>query len=151
MRSCGRVGSAWSFWSVVSTLATAMLLAMLRTLVVCFIGGLMIAAVISVFLIDSIVWTDCLHDNSHHTCGDALLFAAVSPVYSAMVGMVVYFLPLIVGAAFCWSCIGRLLSRSFRCLHLWYLMANCLFVSWPIPHGHHRGLAMTCIHFASAS
>jgi hypothetical protein len=38
------------------------------------------AAIISLFLIGGIVWTDCLHNNPNHKCGDALLFAAVSPV-----------------------------------------------------------------------
>jgi hypothetical protein len=100
-------------------LATAMLPAMLRTFLVFFIGGLlMTAAVVSLFLSGGIVWTDCLHDNPNHTCGDALLFAAVSPVYGVMIGMAVYFLPLIVGAAL--AAFGR---AVFRCLPLWYMMA----------------------------
>jgi hypothetical protein len=45
-------------------LATAMLLAMLRTFLVFFIGGLlMTGAVVSLFLIGTTVWTDCLHAN----------------------------------------------------------------------------------------
>src|SRR5215470_12157239 len=59
----------------------------------------MTAAVISLFLIGGIVWLDCLHDNPNHTCGDALFFIAVSPFYGITIGMVVNFLPLIVGAA----------------------------------------------------
>jgi hypothetical protein len=100
-------------------LATAMLLAMLRTFLVFFIGGLlMTAAVVSLFLVGGIVWTDCLHDNPNRTCGDALLFAAVSPVYGVMIGMAVYFLPLIVAAAL--AVFGRVV---FRYLPLWYLLA----------------------------
>ena len=59
-----------------------MLIALFRTFLVFFVGGLlMTTAVISLFLIGGIVWLDCLHDNPNHTCGDALFFVAVSPFY----------------------------------------------------------------------
>jgi hypothetical protein len=75
-----------------------MLPAVLRTFLVFFVGGLLItAAVISLFLTSSIVWTDCLHDNPNHTCGDALLFAAVSPVYGVMSGWPCISCPLLLG------------------------------------------------------
>jgi hypothetical protein len=97
----------------------AMLLAMLRTYLVFFIGGLLTtAAAVSLLLIGGILWMDCVHDNPNHTCGDALLFVAVSPVYGVMIGMAVYFLPLIVGAAL--AVFGR---AVFRCVPLWYLIA----------------------------
>ena len=69
-----------------------MLIALFRTLLVFFVGGLlMTTAVISLFLIGGIVWLDCLHDNPNHTCRDALLFVAVSPFYGITIGMVVGF------------------------------------------------------------
>ena len=95
-----------------------MLIALFRTFLVFFIGGLfMTTAVISLFLIGGIVWLDCLHDNPNHTCGDALFFVAVSPFYGIIIGMLVNFLPLMVGAAL--AVLGR---AVFRYVPLWYLM-----------------------------
>jgi len=96
-----------------------MFIALFRTFLIFFVGGLlMTAAVISLFLIGGIVWLDCLHDNPNHTCGDALFFVAVSPFYGITIGMVVNFLPLIVGAAL--AVLGR---AVFRYVPLWYVMA----------------------------
>ena len=95
-----------------------MLIALFRTFLVFFVGGLlMTTAVISLFLIGGIVWLDCLHDNLNHTCGDALFFVAVSPFYGIIIGMVVNFPPLMVGAAL--AVLGR---AVFRYVPLWYLM-----------------------------
>ena len=95
-----------------------MLIALFRTFLVFFVGGLlMTTAVISLFLIGGIVWLDCLHDNPNHTCGDALNFVAVSPFYGIIIGMLVNFLPLMVGAAL--AVLGR---AVFRYVPLWYLM-----------------------------
>ena len=95
-----------------------MLIALFRTFLVFFVGGLlMTTAVISLFLIGGIVWLDCLHDNLNHTCGDALFFVAVSPFYGIIIGMLVNFLPLMVGAAL--AVLGR---AVFRYVPLWYLM-----------------------------
>jgi len=96
-----------------------MLIALFRTFLVFFVGGLlMTTAVISLFLIGGIVWLDCLHDDPNHTCGDALFFVAVSPFYGIIIGMLVNFLPLVVGAAL--AVLGR---AVFRYVPLWYLMA----------------------------
>ena len=95
-----------------------MLIALFRAFLVFFVGGLlMTTAVISLFLIGGIVWLDCLHDNPNHTCGDALFFVAVSPFYGIIIGMLVNFLPLMVGAAL--AVLGR---AVFRYVPLWYLM-----------------------------
>ena len=95
-----------------------MLIALFRTFLVFFVGGLlMTTAVISLFLIGGIVWLDCLHDNPNHSCGDALFFVAVSPFYGIIIGMLVNFLPLMVGAAL--AVLGR---AFFRYVPLWYLM-----------------------------
>jgi hypothetical protein len=90
-----------------------------RTFLIFFVGGLfMTAAVISLFLSGGIVWLDCLHDHPNHTCADALLFAAVSPLYGVIIGMAVNFMPLMVGAA-----LAVLARAVFRHVPLWYLMA----------------------------
>jgi hypothetical protein len=94
------------------------LIALFRTFLIFFVGGLlMTTAVISLFLIGGIVWLDCLHDNPNHTCGDALFFIAVSPFYGIIIGMVVNFLPLLVGAAL--AVLGR---AVFRYVPFWYVM-----------------------------
>jgi hypothetical protein len=102
-----------------------LLIALFRTFLIFFVGGLlMTTAVISLFLIGGIVWLDCLHDNPNHTCGDALFFIAVSPLYGITIGMVVNFLPLTVGAAL--AVLGR---AVFRYLPLWYvatILAACV-------------------------
>src|SRR5215475_12298032 len=50
---------------VVPTLETAMLIAIFRTFLVFFLGGLLIATVvITVVLIGRTVWLDCFHDNA---------------------------------------------------------------------------------------
>jgi hypothetical protein len=96
-----------------------LMIALFRTFLIFFVGGLlMTTAVISLFLIGGIVWLDCLHDNPNHPCGDALFFIAISPFYGITIGMVVNFLPLIVGAAL--AVLGR---AVFRYVPLWYLMA----------------------------
>lgn len=93
---------------------------LLRTFLIFFIGGLlMTTAVISLVLDGGIVWLDCLHDNSNHTCADALLFVVVSPFYGITIGMAVGFLPLLVGATL--AVLGRVI---FRHLPLWYVMAT---------------------------
>src|SRR5215469_17586744 len=95
-----------------------MFIALFRTFLIFFVGGLlMTTAAISLFLIGGIIWLDCLHDNPNHTCGDALFFVAVSPFYGLIIGMVVNFLPLIVGAAM--AVLGR---AVFRYVPLWYVM-----------------------------
>jgi hypothetical protein len=100
-------------------LGTTMLLAMLRTFLVFLLGGLLIAtAVITLFLIGQTVWLDCLHDNSTLTCGDALLFVVVSPVYGIGIAMALYFLPIIVGTAL--AVLGRAILGY---VPLWYVMA----------------------------
>ena len=96
-----------------------MLIALFRTFLIFFLGELlMTTAVISLLLISGIIWLDCLHDNPNHTCGDALFFVAVSPFYDITIGMLVNFLPLIVGAAL--AVLGR---AVFRYVPLWYVMA----------------------------
>ena len=73
---------------LVPTSGTAMLLAMFRTFLVFFLGGLLVATVgITLILIGQIVWLDCLHDSPARTCGDALLFVVVSPVYGIGIAM----------------------------------------------------------------
>ena len=95
-----------------------MLIALFRTFLIFFLGGLlMTTAVISLFLIGGIVWLDCLHDDPNHTCGDALFFIVMSPFYGIIIGMMVNFLPLIVGAAL--AVLGR---AVFRYVPLWYVM-----------------------------
>jgi hypothetical protein len=70
-----------------------MLIAMLRTFLVFFVGGLlMTATVICLLLIGDTVCRHCLDDKSNLTCGDALLFVAVSPVYGIGIGMALNFL-----------------------------------------------------------
>jgi hypothetical protein len=93
--------------------------ALLRTFLIFFVGGLLIAAaVISLVMTGGIIWLDCLHDNPGHVCGDALLFAAMSPIYGLLLGMFVGFLPIFVGAVL------AVLGRAF--LHRippWYVIA----------------------------
>jgi len=104
---------------VVPTLETAMLIAIFRTFLVFFLGGLLIATVvITVVLIGRTVWLDSFHDNATLTCGDALLFVVVSPVYGIGIAMALYFLPLIVGTAL--AVLGR---PILGCVPLWYVMA----------------------------
>jgi hypothetical protein len=99
-------------------LRAAMLLAMFRTFLVFLLGGLLIAtAVITLFLIGHTVWLDCLDDNPTLTCGDALLFVVVSPLYGIGIAMALYFLPLIVGTAL--AVLGRAILGY---VPLWYVM-----------------------------
>jgi hypothetical protein len=122
-----------------------MLVAMLRTFLVFFVGGLlMTATVICLLLIGDTVWRHCLDDKSNLTCGDALLFVAVSPVYGIGIGMALNFLPLIVGAIL--AVLGR---AVFRYVPLWYVMAilpACVLAhstqttSW-LPHAELRPLS----------
>ena len=93
--------------------------AMLRTFLVFFVGGLLAAtAVISLVMSGGIIWLDCLHDNPGHVCGDALLFAAISPFYGLLLGMFVGFLPIFVGATL--AVIGR---AFFHHIPPWYVIA----------------------------
>jgi hypothetical protein len=93
--------------------------AMLRTFLVFFVGGLLTAtAVISAILGGGIIWLDCLHDNPGHVCGDALLFAAISPFYGLLLGVLVGFLPIFIGAAL--AVVGR---AFFHRVPLWYVTA----------------------------
>jgi hypothetical protein len=93
--------------------------AMLRTFLMFFAGGLLTAtAVISAVLSGGIIWLDCLHDNPGHVCGDALMFAAISPFYGLLLGMLVGFLPILVGAAL--AVLGRVF---FRHIPPWYVIA----------------------------
>ena len=96
-----------------------MLIAMFRTFLVFFLGGVLITtAVITLLLIGQYVWLDCLQDNPTHTCGDALLFVVVSPVYGIGIAMALYFLPIIVGTAL------AVFGRGFLgYVPLWYVMA----------------------------
>jgi hypothetical protein len=112
----------------------------------------MATAVISLYLDGGIVWLDCLHDNPNHTCGDALLFVAVSPFYGIMIGMAVSFLPLIVGAAL--AVLGR---AVFRYVPLWYVLAilpACVLAysaqapSW-FPHDELRPLSERLAMFSA--
>ena len=123
-----------------------MLIAMLRTFLVFFVGGLlMTATVICLLMIGETVWRHCLHDNCNLTCGDALLFAAVSPVYAIGVGMALNFLPLIVGATL--AVLGR---AVFRYVPLWYVMA-ILPACWLIVRRQcHGSPLLNCAPFTSA-
>jgi hypothetical protein len=76
----------------------------------------MTAMVICLLLIGDTVSKHCLYDNPNLTCGDALLFVAVSPVYG--IGMALNFLPLMVGAVL--AVLGR---AAYRQLPLWYVLA----------------------------
>jgi hypothetical protein len=92
---------------------------MLRTFLVFFVGGLLTAtAFFSLVLGGGIIWMDCLHDNPGHFCGDALMFAAISPFYGIVLGMFVGFLPLVVGAVL--AVLGRAVLRD---VPLWYAIA----------------------------
>jgi hypothetical protein len=93
--------------------------ALLRTFLVFFAGGLLTAtAVISLVLSGGIIWLDCLHDNPRHFCGDALLFAATTPFYGLLLGTLVGFLPIFVGAVL------AVLGRAFlRHIPPWYVVA----------------------------
>jgi hypothetical protein len=92
---------------------------MLRTFLVFFVGGLLTATAFFSFVLSSgIIWMDCLHDNPGHVCGDALMFAAVTPFYGIVLGMFVGFLPLLVGAVL--AVLGR---AVFRHVPLWYAIA----------------------------
>jgi len=69
-------------------LAIAKLIALLRTFLIFFVGGLLMkATVICLLLIGDTVSNHCLYDNPNPTCGDALMFVAVSPVYAIGIGM----------------------------------------------------------------
>jgi hypothetical protein len=130
-----------------------MSITLFRTFLIFFGGGvLMLAAVISLFLIGGIVWSDCLHDNFNHTCGDALMFVAVSPFYGITIGMAVGFLPLLVGAT------SAVLGRAvFRHLPLWYVLATLLVcilaygaqgAPW-LPYDHLRPLSERLLMFSA--
>jgi hypothetical protein len=93
--------------------------ALIRTFLIFFAGGLLLtAAAISIFLIGNMVWLHCLHDDPSQTCGDALFYAAASPIYGIIIGMGINFLPLAVGALL--AVLGR---AFFRRLPLWYVIA----------------------------
>lgn len=129
------------------------LIALLRTFLIFFVGGLlMTAAVICLLLVGDNVWRHCLHDNPNFRCGDALLFAAVSPVYAIGIGMALNFLPLIVGAIL--AVFGRAI---FRHVPLWYLIVivpACVLAhftqrtSW-LPHVELRPLSQRLLLFTA--
>jgi hypothetical protein len=92
---------------------------MLRTFLVFFVGGLLVAvAVISLVLSGAAIWMDCFHDNPGHVCGDAIFFAAVTPLYGLVLGLFVAFLPLTVAATL--AVLGRAVLRR---VPLWYALA----------------------------
>jgi hypothetical protein len=92
---------------------------LIRTFLIFFAGGLLLtAAAISIFLIGSMVWLQCLHDDPRLTCGDALFYGAASPIYGVIIGMGLNFLPLAVAAFL--AVTGR---AFFRRLPLWYVIA----------------------------
>lgn len=100
-------------------MAIAKLIALLRTFLVFFVGGLlMTAVVICLLLTGDAVSKHCFHENPNLTCADALLFVAVSPVYGIGIGMALNFLPLMVGAVL--AVLGR---AAYRQLPLWYVLA----------------------------
>lgn len=79
---------------------------MIRTFLVFFVGGLLLTtAAISAFTIGDMVLLHCLHDDPGQTCGDALFFSVVLPIYGAVIAMAMYFLPLLVGAVL--AVVGR--------------------------------------------
>jgi hypothetical protein len=83
--------------------------ALIRTFLIFFAGGLLLtAAAISIFLIGSMVWLQCLHDDPTQTCGDALFYGAASPIYGIIIG--INFLPLAVGALL--AVLGRVLPPA---------------------------------------
>jgi hypothetical protein len=92
---------------------------MLRTFLVFFVGGwLLAAAALTFVLAGGMIWMDCFHDNRGHVCGDALLFILVAPFYGIGLAMSVCFVPVIVGALF------AVLSQAvFRRVPMWYAMA----------------------------
>jgi hypothetical protein len=91
---------------------------MLRTFLVFFVGGLLVAIVIiSVVLSGGAIWMDCFHDNPGHVCGDAILFAAVTPFYGVVLALFVAFLPLVVSAVL--ATLGRAVLRH---VPLWYTL-----------------------------
>ena len=93
--------------------------ALIRTFLIFFAGGLLLTtAAISVLLIGNMVWLHCLDGNASQTCGDALFYAAASPIYGVIIGMGINFLPLAVGAVL--AVTGR---KLFRSLPLWYVIA----------------------------
>jgi len=91
---------------------------MLRTFLIFFVGGLLLTAgAISLFMIGDMVWQYCVHDNPNQTCGDALFFAAASPIYGVLLGMGLNFLPLLVAAVL--AVLGR---AFFKRVPLWLLI-----------------------------
>src|SRR5262249_8672058 len=93
--------------------------AMIRTFLVFFVGGLLTAAAFfSLVLSGAIIWMDCLHRNPGHVCGDALMFAAITPLYGVVFAMLVGFLPLLAGAVL--AVLGR---AVFHRVPLWYATA----------------------------
>jgi hypothetical protein len=92
---------------------------LLRTFLVFFVGGWLTAAAFFSFVLGGgIIWMDCFHDNPGHVCGDALMFAAITPFYGIVLGMFVGFLPLVVGAVL--AVLGRAVLRH---VPLWYAIA----------------------------
>jgi len=91
---------------------------LVRTFLIFFAGGLLLTtAAVSLLIIGDMVWQQCLHDDPTQTCGDALFFAAASPVYGAIIGMGFNFLPLFVAAVL--AVLGR---AYFKRVPLWLLI-----------------------------
>jgi hypothetical protein len=128
------------------------LIAMLRTFLVFFVGGVLLAtAAISIVMGGGVIWMDCFHDNPGHVCGDAILLAIVTPFYSLVLATFIGFTPLVAGAVL--AVAGR---AFFRCVPLWYAMALlpvCLLVYlvqgalW-FPHDDMRPLSERLLMFS---
>jgi hypothetical protein len=89
---------------------------LVRTFLIFFLGGLLLTATaVSLFMIGDMAWRQCFHDDPTQTCGDALFFAAASPIYGIIIGMGLNFLPLFVAAV-----LGR---AFFKRVPLWLVIA----------------------------
>jgi len=93
--------------------------ALIRTFLIFFAGGLALTtAGVGAFLIGTMVWLHCLHDDPGQSCADALFYSVASPIYGVIIGMAMNFLPLAVGA------LMAVTSRKlFRRIPLWSLLA----------------------------
>ncbi|MBO0753345.1 MAG: hypothetical protein J2P53_14600 [Bradyrhizobiaceae bacterium] len=93
---------------------------LLRTFLAFFLGGLLLATVvISLVMSGSMIWAGCFHDDPGYLCGDALLFAAVTPFYGVVFAMFAGFLSLLAGAVL--AAVGRAVLGH---VPLWYAMVS---------------------------